>query len=51
MSDAPLLEVRDLHVVFSGTDGRRTFAVDGVSLAVGRGQTLGIVGESAREKS
>jgi peptide/nickel transport system ATP-binding protein len=51
MSSAPLLEVRDLHVVFSGTDGRRTFAVDGVSFSVERGRTLGIVGESGCGKS
>jgi peptide/nickel transport system ATP-binding protein len=51
MSGTPLLEVRDLHVVFSGTDGRRTFAVDGVSFTVERGRTLGIVGESGCGKS
>jgi peptide/nickel transport system ATP-binding protein len=51
MSSTPLLEVRDLHVVFSGTDGRRTYAVDGVSFAVERGRTLGIVGESGCGKS
>jgi peptide/nickel transport system ATP-binding protein len=51
MSSTPLLEVKDLRVVFPGTDGRRTFAVDGVSFTVDRGRTLGIVGESGCGKS
>jgi peptide/nickel transport system ATP-binding protein len=51
MSGAPLLDVEDLRVVFSGTDGRRTLAVDGVSFSVERGRTLGIVGESGCGKS
>ena len=51
MSSAPLLEVRDLRVVFPGADGRRTVAVDGVSFTVERGRTLGIVGESGCGKS
>ena len=51
MSGAPLLEISDLHVVFSGSDGRRTFAVDGVSFSIERGRTLGIVGESGCGKS
>jgi len=55
----PLLEVRDLAVRFrlprpggllgGGHDELR--AVDGVSLAVGRGETLGLVGESGCGKS
>src|SRR5690349_13313566 len=48
---APLLAVEDLRVVFSGTDRRRTYAVDGVSFSVERGRTLGIVGESGCGKS
>jgi peptide/nickel transport system ATP-binding protein len=47
----PLLSVEDLRVVFPGTDGRKTFAVDGVSFSVERGKTLGIVGESGCGKS
>ena len=55
----PLLEVRDLAVRFQlprpggllggGHDELR--AVDGVSLSVGRGETLGLVGESGCGKS
>lgn len=52
--DKPLLEVRDLSVRFvhtGGLLGRRlghVHAVEGVSFAIGKGETLGLVGESAR---
>jgi oligopeptide/dipeptide ABC transporter ATP-binding protein len=46
----PLLEVRDLRTHFFTREGV-VHAVDGVSLAVDRGQTLGLVGESGCGKS
>ncbi|PWJ20905.1 ABC transporter ATP-binding protein [Jannaschia seohaensis] len=50
MTDAPLLDVEDLAVEFhvGGTVQR---AVQGVSLSLARGRTLGVVGESGCGKS
>ncbi|MGY6633081.1 MAG: ABC transporter ATP-binding protein [Alkalilacustris sp.] len=48
--EPPILNVEDLRVEF-GVDRNVFRAVDGVSFAVRRGQTLGIVGESGCGKS
>lgn len=54
-STEPLLEVEDLSVdyqVHSRSRGRHVLrAVDGLSFQIGRGQTLGLVGESGCGKS
>jgi oligopeptide/dipeptide ABC transporter ATP-binding protein len=46
----PLLEIRDLRVQFP-VDGGIVRAVDGLSLSVGAGETIGLVGESGSGKS
>jgi oligopeptide/dipeptide ABC transporter ATP-binding protein len=50
MSGAPLLEVKDLEVHFPTSAGVAR-AVNGVSFAVAKGETLGIVGETGSGKS
>jgi peptide/nickel transport system ATP-binding protein len=49
MSEA-LLEVEDLRIGLSGPTGMLS-AVEGVSFSIGRGETLGLVGESGCGKS
>ena len=52
VSTTPLLRVADLNVVFPGRRGAaETRAVDGVSLELLEGESLGIVGESGSGKS
>ncbi|HSR81956.1 MAG TPA: ABC transporter ATP-binding protein [Hyphomicrobiaceae bacterium] len=51
MTAPPLLAVEDLRVAFEGDRGIVTQAVAGVSFALARGRTLGIVGESGCGKS
>jgi len=46
-----LLHIENLKVIFRGDRGRTTHAVDCVDLTVGRGQTLGLVGESGCGKT
>ncbi len=47
----PLLQIRDLRTSFCTGDGRFVHAVDGVSLDLPAGSTLGVVGESGCGKS
>lgn len=47
----PLIEARDLCKHFPAEGGGTVRAVDGVSLAVNPGETLGIIGESGSGKS
>ena len=49
-SDAPLLEVTDLSTTFDTPRGT-VVAVDGVSLRLEKGRTLGVVGESGSGKT
>ncbi|WP_328861647.1 ABC transporter ATP-binding protein [Streptomyces sp. NBC_00306] len=49
-ADAPLLEVRDLHVEFHTRDGVAR-AVNGVAFTVAEGETLAVLGESGSGKS
>ena len=51
MTVPPLIEIKDLRVLFHGDDGRTTHAVDSVDLSVENGATLGLVGESGCGKS
>jgi peptide/nickel transport system ATP-binding protein len=51
MTGGPLLRVEDLAITFEGDRGRRTTVVTGISFEIGRGETVGIVGESGCGKS
>jgi oligopeptide/dipeptide ABC transporter ATP-binding protein len=57
MTDTPLLRIRDLHMHFPVREGillrahRFNRAVDGVSLDIAPGETMGLVGESGCGKS
>ena len=46
----PLLDIRGLKTYFATDDGM-VQAVDGVDLTIGRGETLGVVGESGCGKT
>jgi oligopeptide/dipeptide ABC transporter ATP-binding protein len=47
----PVLAVEGLRVGYPGAGGRPNWAVDGVDLAISRGERVGIVGESGSGKS
>jgi peptide/nickel transport system ATP-binding protein len=49
--NAASLEIRELHVTFPLPDGRDASIVDGVDLAVRRGEAVGMVGESGSGKT
>jgi oligopeptide/dipeptide ABC transporter ATP-binding protein len=49
--NATCLEIRDLRVTFPLADGRDAAIVDGVDLAIRRGEALGMVGESGSGKT
>ncbi len=51
MSEAPILQVKNLTKHFDLGGGRVVHAVDDVSFAITRGRTLGLVGESGCGKS
>ena len=51
MSEAPVLEVQDLHVWFDLGQGRELHAVQGASLTLARGERMGLVGESGCGKT
>ena len=46
----PLLQIRDLHVHYM-SEGREIYAVNGVSLDVNPGETIGLVGETGAGKT
>ncbi|MBN2002196.1 MAG: ABC transporter ATP-binding protein [Anaerolineae bacterium] len=46
----PLVEIKDLHVQFEVRDGT-IHGVDGFTLTINRGETLGVIGESGCGKS
>lgn len=50
-SAPPVLSVDDLVVRYGSRRGKPIYAVNGVSFSIGRGETLGLIGESGSGKS
>ena len=48
--DVPVLDIQDLRIAYK-TDLETVEAVNGISLAIGRGKTLGLVGETGAGKT
>jgi ATP-binding cassette subfamily B protein len=49
--DVPAIAVEDLHLTYGNGDGRLRTALDGVTLAVRHGETLGVAGRSGSGKT
>lgn len=50
MKDNQLLQIKDLSVVYNAEDAK-VYAVEGLTLSVDRGETLGLVGETGAGKT
>jgi ATP-binding cassette subfamily B protein len=50
-SNTPVVSMRDLRVEYARPDGQRRLALDGVTLAIHRGETIGVVGPSGGGKT
>ncbi|MBO0720155.1 MAG: ABC transporter ATP-binding protein [Blastocatellia bacterium] len=51
MTNSPLIEITDLKKYFPASHNQMVRAVDGVTFTIGRGETMGLVGESGCGKT